>query len=170
MSGKQRYNAYELAYYYYSTSSFAVWLATLEALQGRFMIFWVYYIFGGEIFYVSFERLFYFYTPPHILKAFRTAIKRIDDLAFGFYANRPWAEDWKIRFKPPQSTPSFLIRLISTAASTSYLHYNIVETLRCSRSDSTECRRTTSLAQASYFSPRHVYTLPPLSFEVSKTI
>lgn len=67
------------------------------------MIFWVYYIFGGEIFYVSFERLFCFYTPPHILKAFRTAIKRIDDLAFGFYANRPWAEDWKIRFKPPQS-------------------------------------------------------------------
>lgn len=52
------------------------------------MIFWVYYIFGGEIFYVSFERLFRFYTPPHILRAFRTAIKRIDDLVFGFFANR----------------------------------------------------------------------------------
>ena len=101
------------------------------------MIFWVYYIFGGGIFMYFFERLFCFYTPPHTLMAFRTAIKRIDDLVFGV-ANRPWAKDWKIRFKPPQFTPSFL-------------HYNISKTLRCSSGSTEECRRTTSLAQASHF-------------------
>ena len=44
----------------------------------------------------------------------------------------------KIRFKP-RFTPGFLIRLINTArlcVIPSLLHYNIVETLRCSRSDS----------------------------------
>lgn len=148
--GEQHYNAYELTYYYYSTSSFVVRLATLEALQSRLCDLLGVLYFWRRDFYVFFERLFCFYTPPHTLRAFRTAIKRIDDLAFGVFANRPWAEDWKIRFKPPQFTPSFL-------------HYNIAETLRCSRSDSTECRRTISLAQASHFSPRHVYTLPPLS-------
>ena len=153
---EQRYNAYDLTYCYYSTSSFAIWLATLEALQGRFYDL-LGVLFLAARFFMYLLSAFLLYTPPHILRAFRTAIKRIGGLAFGFFANRPWVEDWKIRFKPPQFTPSFL-------------YYNIVETLRCGRSDSTECQRTTSLAQAFHFSPRHVYTLPPLSFEASKTI
>lgn len=106
--GEQHYNAYELTYYYYSTSSFVVRLATLEALQSRSCDLLSVLYFWRRDFYVFFERLFCFYTPPHTLRAFRTAIKRIDDLAFGVFANRPWAEDWKIRFKPPQFTPSFL--------------------------------------------------------------
>ena len=131
------------------------------------MIFWVYYIFGGEIFsHVSFERPFCFYTPLHILRAFPGLMiwhLGCSQTGLGLRTGKLDLEATLI-----YSTPGFLIRLINTAHLYTYLHYDIVETLRCSRSG-TECRRTTSLAHASHFSPRHVYTLPPLSSEASKT-